>query len=41
MRRFVMILAAFIMMVCSVDANENPIEVGSVDWGRDLDKAAS
>jgi hypothetical protein len=39
MMRFILILTAFLMMTLSVQANENPIEVGSVHWGRDLDKA--
>jgi hypothetical protein len=39
MMRFIMLLTAFLIMAVSVEANENPIEVGSVHWGRDLDKA--
>lgn len=32
-------LAAFLMLVYSVEAIENSVEVGSVNWGRDLDQA--
>ncbi len=39
MRRLFIILMAILMIASSVEANENPIEIGSVNWGRDLDKA--
>ncbi|PLY01352.1 MAG: hypothetical protein C0623_05525 [Desulfuromonas sp.] len=39
MRQFIMILAALLMLTPGVTATENPIEVGTVNWGRDLDKA--
>jgi len=39
MIRLIMILLACLMMALSVAANENPIEVGSINWGRDLDNA--
>jgi len=34
-----MIFAAFLVLVQGVNAKENPIEVGSVHWGRDLETA--
>jgi len=39
MKRTILILTACLMLVQSVTANENPIEVGSVNWGRNLDQA--
>lgn len=39
MRRLIMILAALLISAQALAANENPIEVGSVTWGRDLDQA--
>jgi len=39
MRRSIILLAAFLMLALNVEANENPIAVGAVNWGRDLDKA--
>ena len=39
MKRLIIILTALLLLAPGVDANENPIEVGSVKWGRDLDKA--
>lgn len=39
MRRLTIILAVFLVLAQGVKADENPIEVGSVHWGRDLEKA--
>ncbi len=39
MKRFVMLLAVLLLLSSGVVANENPIEVGSVNWGRDLAQA--
>ena len=39
MKRFILILTVFLMLPHSVEAKDNPIEVGSVNWGRDLDQA--
>ena len=39
MGRFIIILTAFLTLAQSVAADDNPIEVGSVNWGRDLDQA--
>lgn len=39
MKRIILILAVVLMLPYGVAANENPIEIGSVIWGRDLDKA--
>ena len=39
MRQLIMILAALLMLTPDVAAKDNPIEVGSVNWGRDLDQA--
>jgi hypothetical protein len=39
MMRFLMILTALLIMAPGVEASENPVEVGLVNWGRDLDKA--
>lgn len=39
MGRFIIILAVFMLVAYSAAAIENPIEVGSVNWGRDLDGA--
>lgn len=39
MRRFILILAALLMSAPGVAAAENPIAVGSVRWGHDLDQA--
>ena len=33
------ILATVLTIICGAEAKENPIEVGSVNWGRDLDTA--
>lgn len=39
MMRIIVILTAFLMTTLSVQAKENPVEVGSVNWGRDFDRA--
>jgi len=39
MKRFILILAVFLIVPYGIAANENPIEIGTVTWGRDLDKA--
>jgi len=39
MRQFIIILVALLMLTPGVAAKDNPIEVGSVNWGRDLDQA--
>ena len=39
MRQLIMILAALLMLTPDVAAKDNPIEIGSVNWGRDLDQA--
>jgi hypothetical protein len=39
MKRIILILAVVFMLPYGLAANENPIEVGAVNWGRDLDKA--
>jgi len=39
MRRFIIILTAVFLLAHGVEADENPIEVGAVHWGRDLDQA--
>jgi len=39
MRRLTLILAVFLMLPHEIEAKENPIEVGVVNWGRDLDQA--
>lgn len=39
MRQVIMIFAALLMLILGAAATENPIEVGSVNWGRDLDQA--
>jgi Thioredoxin-like len=39
MRRFIMVFIVLLMSVPGVAANENPIAVGLVNWGRDLNQA--
>lgn len=39
MGRFMMILAALLVLAQGVAANDTAIEVGAVNWGRDLDQA--
>jgi Thioredoxin-like len=39
MRRYIMILTALLMSAPGVAVAENPIAVGSVHWGRNLDQA--
>jgi hypothetical protein len=39
MGRIIMIFAALLMSAQGVAATDNPIEVGAVHWGRDLDQA--
>ncbi len=39
MKRFILILAVVLMLPHGTAANENPIEVGLVSWGRDLNQA--
>lgn len=39
MKRFILILAIFLILPHGAEAMDNPIEVGSVNWGRDLDQA--
>jgi len=39
MKRWIMFLAAFLMMAPGARADKNPIEIGAVRWGRDLDGA--
>jgi Thioredoxin-like len=39
MKRTILILAVVLMLPYGLNANETPIEIGSVKWGHDLDKA--
>ena len=39
MRRLIMILTVLLLATQGVAAADNPIEVGAVHWGRDLDQA--
>ena len=39
MRGFIMLFALTLAMAQSGSADTNPIEVGAVQWGRDLDRA--
>jgi len=39
MKRTILILAVVLLLPYGLAANEKPIEIGSVNWGRDLDKA--
>ncbi len=39
MKTLTLILTACLMLAQSVAASDNPIEVGSVNWGRDLNQA--
>jgi hypothetical protein len=39
MKRIILILAVVLMLPYGLAANENPIEIGAVNWGRDLDEA--
>jgi hypothetical protein len=39
MKRFILILTVFLMLPHGGEAKDNPIEIGLVDWGRDLDQA--
>ena len=39
MKRIILILAALLMLPYGIAANENPVEVGLVSWGRNLDHA--
>ncbi len=39
MKQMILILAVVLMLPYGLAANENPIEIGAVNWGRDLDKA--
>lgn len=39
MIRLMIIFLAVFTIICAAEATENPIEVGSVHWGRDLDAA--
>jgi len=39
MKRWIMLLAALLMSAQGIAADENPIAVGAVHWGRDLDQA--
>ena len=39
MKPTILILAIFLMLPGGLVAKENPIEIGTVNWGRDLDQA--
>jgi len=39
MRRLILILATLLISTQGIAAQDNPIEVGAVHWGRDLDQA--
>lgn len=39
MKRFILLLAVVLMLPQGTTAKENPIEIGLVKWGRDLDQA--
>lgn len=39
MKRTILILAVLLVLPYGLAAQDNPIEVGAVNWGRDLDKA--
>ncbi len=39
MNRFFIILISIFLLALNAEAKENPVEIGSVQWGRNLDKA--
>ncbi len=39
MKRTLLILAVLLILPCGLAAREHPIEIGTVNWGRDLDQA--
>lgn len=39
MQRFVLLFAVLFLLPYGIAASDNPIEIGTVKWGRDLDKA--
>ncbi len=39
MKRLILRLAVFLLLPHGIEAKDNPIEVGLVNWGRDLDQA--
>lgn len=39
MKRFLLILAVLLMLPHGTAAKDNPVEIGLVSWGRDLDQA--
>jgi hypothetical protein len=41
MKQIILILAVVLMLPYGLVADKNPIEIGTVNWGRDLDKALS
>ncbi len=39
MKRTILLFAVLLMLPYGLAANDNPVEIGAVSWGRDLDKA--